>query len=48
MHDLPSRELPPLLIKPFDPEQLVQLLELELSGGLPELKPSDHPAHRSM
>jgi DNA-binding response OmpR family regulator len=48
MHDLPSHELPPLLLKPFDPDQLVQLLELELSGGLPELKSSDDAAQRSM
>jgi CheY-like chemotaxis protein len=34
-------ELPPLLIKPVDPDQLVQLLELELSGELPQIAPPD-------
>ena len=32
---LPSPELPPLLIKPIDPDQLITLLELQLSGQLP-------------
>lgn len=32
---LPSPELPPLLIKPIDPDQLLTLLELQLSGELP-------------
>jgi DNA-binding response OmpR family regulator len=32
---LPSQELPPLLIKPIDPDQLLALLELQLSGQLP-------------
>ena len=32
---LPSPELPPLLIKPIDPDQLLTLLELQLSGQLP-------------
>jgi len=36
MHRLPSHELPPLLIKPIDPGQLLQILELRLSGQLPE------------
>jgi two-component system, response regulator FlrC len=35
MHVLPTHELPPLLIKPIDPEQLLGLLELQLSGILP-------------
>lgn len=35
MHTLPTRELPPLLIKPIDPEALLDLLELQLSGQLP-------------
>jgi CheY-like chemotaxis protein len=36
---MPRPELPPLLIKPFDPEQLLQLLELKLSGGIPQIDP---------
>ena len=32
---LPSQELPPLLIKPIDPDQLLALLELQLSGQMP-------------
>ncbi len=34
MNGLPNPELPPLLIKPFDPEQLLQLVPLVLSGEL--------------
>ncbi len=32
---LPSPELPPLLIKPIDPDQLLALLDLQLSGQMP-------------
>ncbi|MDB5173264.1 MAG: response regulator [Phycisphaerales bacterium] len=35
MHNLPTPELPPLLIKPIDPEQLLGLVDLQLSGELP-------------
>lgn len=35
MHILPTQELPPLLIKPIDPEQLLGVLELQLTGALP-------------
>lgn len=35
MHVLPTPELPPLLIKPVDPEQLLGVVELQLSGQLP-------------
>lgn len=35
MHVLPEPELPPLLLKPFDPEQLLGVVELQLSGQLP-------------
>lgn len=35
MHVLPTQELPPLLIKPIDPEQLLGVLELQLTGSLP-------------
>ncbi|HEY8665237.1 MAG TPA: response regulator [Tepidisphaeraceae bacterium] len=36
MHSLPTQALPPLLIKPIDPEQLLQVVELQLHGELPE------------
>jgi len=35
IHRLPTPELPPLLLKPVDPDQLLGVLELQLSGGLP-------------
>ena len=35
MHELKEPELPPLLIKPVDPEQLLGVVELQLSGELP-------------
>ena len=35
IHALRHRELPPLLIKPVDPEQVIDIVELQLSGGLP-------------
>jgi CheY-like chemotaxis protein len=41
MHVLPTHELPPLLIKPIDPEQLLGLLELQLAGGLPRTETID-------
>lgn len=34
IHALPTPELPPLLIKPIDPQQLLGLLDLQLSGEL--------------
>ena len=36
MARLPTPELPPLFIKPVDAERLIQVVELELSGELPE------------
>jgi DNA-binding response OmpR family regulator len=36
MHGLPTPELPPLLIKPFDMDQLLALVELQLNGQLPQ------------
>lgn len=36
MHKLPTRELPPLFIKPINPDQLFEVLELKLNGELPE------------
>jgi CheY-like chemotaxis protein len=35
MHRLPDRSLPPLLLKPIDPDQLLSVLEMHLSGDLP-------------
>jgi CheY-like chemotaxis protein len=32
---LPSQELPPLLLKPIDTQQLAQVVELKLAGELP-------------
>lgn len=37
MHRLRERELPPLLLKPVDPEQVIQVVELQLSGGVPDI-----------
>jgi CheY-like chemotaxis protein len=35
MHGLPTRELPPLFLKPIDLDGLLQILELQLEGELP-------------
>jgi DNA-binding response OmpR family regulator len=35
IHALPTPELPPLLIKPIDPHQLLGLVDLQLSGQFP-------------
>ena len=35
MHRLPMRSLPPLLLKPIDPEQMINVVSLKLSGELP-------------
>jgi CheY-like chemotaxis protein len=35
MHNLRTPELPPLFIKPVDPQQLLQIVELQLAGQLP-------------
>lgn len=45
IHTLPTHELPPLFLKPVDPDQLLQVLELQLSGQLPEIPetPEDAP-----
>lgn len=37
MHSLRKAELPPLFIKPIDPAQLVELVEMQLSGQMPEV-----------
>ena len=41
---LPTPELPPLLIKPIDPEQLLTILELQLSGQLPSMTEAQQEA----
>jgi len=38
MHELPTPELPPLLLKPIDPDQLLGMVELQLSGQMPDLE----------
>jgi CheY-like chemotaxis protein len=35
MHRLPSRDLPPLLLKPVDPNQLLNIIAMRLTGELP-------------
>lgn len=35
IHRLPSRSLPPLLLKPVDPDQLLEVIALRLGGELP-------------
>ena len=39
MQRLKRAELPPLLIKPVDPQQVLQIVELQLSGNLPNVQP---------
>ena len=43
MHGLPTQELPTLFLKPVDLDQLMQMIELQLSGQFPDLDeaPSD-------
>ena len=44
IHGLPTHELPPLLIKPIDPQQLLGLVDLQLSGQIPPDPPVDDAA----
>jgi CheY-like chemotaxis protein len=37
MERLTKPELPPLFIKPIDPAQLIDVLEMQLSGEMPEI-----------
>jgi two-component system response regulator QseB len=37
IHGLPTQELPPLFLKPVDLDQLLRVLELQLSGDFPDL-----------
>ena len=41
IRQLPTRELPPLLLKPVDPNQLLELIAVELAGELPVFPPAD-------
>lgn len=43
MHGLKRPELPALLLKPIDPDQLLELIELHLSGQIPPLNPDSEP-----
>ena len=36
MHNLPTPELPPLLIKPIDPDQLLDIIDMQLNGDMPD------------
>jgi CheY-like chemotaxis protein len=47
MHQLKEQELPPLLFKPVDPTQLLQLLDLQLSGAMPQVPPRDTSTEES-
>lgn len=40
IHKLRSQALPPLLVKPIDPEQLLAVMEMALHGALPEVGPN--------
>jgi DNA-binding response OmpR family regulator len=40
---LPTPELPPLLLKPIDPDQLLTLLDLQLRGELPTTAEAEAP-----
>ncbi len=37
IHVLPNHELPPLFLKPVDVDSLLQVIELQLSGQMPDL-----------
>ena len=41
MGRLPTHELPPLFIKPLDPNQLLEVLAMKLAGQLPEKMPEE-------
>jgi CheY-like chemotaxis protein len=34
MHRLKEQQLPPLLLKPVNPDQIIQVVELQLQGGI--------------
>ena len=39
INSLRERSLPPLLIKPLDPEQVIEMVEMQLAGELPTEEP---------
>jgi CheY-like chemotaxis protein len=41
IHHLPKHELPPLFIKPVDPLQVLQVVEMQLNNELPEMGSTD-------
>lgn len=43
MHGLKSQELPPLFIKPIDPDRLLDVMELQLAGDLPQVMGNETP-----
>jgi DNA-binding response OmpR family regulator len=47
IHALPTHELPPLLIKPIDPHQLLGLVDLQLSGELSSSGEAQEPRNSS-
>jgi two-component system sensor histidine kinase TorS len=48
MYGLPSQELPTLFLKPVDLDQLMQMIELQLSGEMPDLTDMPHDsAHQA-
>jgi CheY-like chemotaxis protein len=44
MHGLPTQELPTLFLKPIDLDQLMQVLELQLSGQMPDVTTAESGA----
>ncbi len=47
IHSLPVQELPPLLLKPIDVDQLMEVLEMQLSGDLSRQMKQDRPTEQS-
>ncbi len=47
IHGLPTHELPPLLLKPIDMHQLMEVLELQLNGGVPQVPEEMQDAQQS-
>jgi len=47
IYGLPTHELPPLMLKPIDVDQLIEVLELQLSGSMPRMpEPKGMPRTR--
>jgi DNA-binding response OmpR family regulator len=47
IHGLPTQALPPLFLKPVDLSQLMHVLEMQLSGQMPNLDSAAEPKHDS-